>query len=404
MATQSLKFKVRVHAPASEMYRAFTNSTALRDWFCNAAQADPRKGGRIYLWWNNGYYASGEFTALVPNRRVTFTWHGRGEPGATRVQVVIAEKDDGAIATISHQGIGSGKAWAKASKEIEQGWRGSLENLQAVLETGLDLRFVRRPMLGINVSFFGAEEAAKLGVPVAQGVRLDGVVDGMGAQKAGLRKDDVIVQMGKTKVTGFASFARALQGRRAGDKIPVVFYRGGEKKTVTMELSGRKLPTVPPTARELANAVRRLYDALNAELDELLKGTTEPEASYQPAPNEWNVKETLAHLIAGERANHFALYDFIYDSERAYDHFDNLDNLPAQTDALVQAYGTTAELVKEFKRNQAETIAMLAALPEKFVEHKGTYWRVAVPLLQTDDHTRGHLQQMRAAIEAARKK
>lgn len=153
MATRTLKFKQHVHAPASEVYRAFTNSTALREWFCNAAQADPRKAGRLYVWWNNGYHASGEFTTLAPNEKVVFNWHGRSEPGTTRVQVIIAQKDNGAIVTISHAGIGSGKPWAKAIKEFERGWRGSLENLKSVLETGQDLRFIRRPLLGINVGF-----------------------------------------------------------------------------------------------------------------------------------------------------------------------------------------------------------------------------------------------------------
>lgn len=398
--SKSIKFKQTINAPAAEVYRAFTNSTALREWFCNAAQTDPRKGGRVYLWWNSGYYVAGEFTALAPSKKIAFTWHGRNEPGVTRVNVTITDamKTGGAVVSLTQAGIGAGKAWAKATQEFERGWRVAMENLQSVLETGQDLRFSRRPMLGINVGFFNAEEAGKLGVPVTTGVRLDGVGEGMGAQKAGLQKDDVIVRMGKTKITGFASFAHALQGKRAGDKMPVAFYRGGEKKTVIMELSGRVLPNVPPTARELADAVRQLNEKLGAELDACLQGASESAASYKPSPNEWSAKETLAHLIAGERANHWSLYDFICDSERAYDTSDNLDNIPEQINATVQAYGTLGELVKEFKCNQAETVAMLAALPDKFVAHKGTYWRMALPLLQVEHHTRGHFKQMREAM------
>lgn len=52
---QSLKFKLTVNAPAAEVYRAFTTSMVLREWFCNAAQADARKGGCLYLHWNSGY-------------------------------------------------------------------------------------------------------------------------------------------------------------------------------------------------------------------------------------------------------------------------------------------------------------------------------------------------------------
>lgn len=400
---KSLKFKLTVNAPAAEVYRAFTQSMVLREWFCHAAQADARQGGRLYLHWNGGYYAAGEFTALVPHKKVAFTWHGRGEPGTTRVNVNLVEKNNRTVVNLTHAGIGAGKVWTKAVKEFERGWRNAIENLQSVLETGQDLRFTRRPMLGILVGSFNSDDAKRLNVPMTQGVRLDSVVDGLGAQKAGLQKDDVIVKMGKQKITGFGSLPELLQHYRAGDKIPVVFYRNGKKKTVTMELGARRLPEIPPTARGLADAVRKLYDEQNAELDQLMNGVSEAEASFKPSPKDWSAKETLAHLVAGERQNLSQMYDMMFDAERAYDTADNLDNLPEMLSATAQAY-TAAELVREFKHNQAETVAMIAALPASFVAHKGTYWRMAFGFLQPLDHTRGHFRQMREAIQAARKK
>ena len=185
--TQTFKFKRNLAAPPAEVYRAFTNSTALREWFCDGATTDPHKGGHIYSWWNNGYYTSGEFIALEPDKKVAFSWHGRGEPDATRVQVLLAAMDGGTLMTIAHSGVGTDKSWAKSIQEIETGWTAALENLQAVLETGMDLRFTRRPMLGIS----GGDEltpqiAATIAAPVTEGFRLEGVVDGMGAQGAGL--------------------------------------------------------------------------------------------------------------------------------------------------------------------------------------------------------------------------
>ena len=44
----SLKFKTTVAAPPGEVYRALTHGTALRDWLADAAQSDPRAGGRLY--------------------------------------------------------------------------------------------------------------------------------------------------------------------------------------------------------------------------------------------------------------------------------------------------------------------------------------------------------------------
>ncbi len=83
----SIKFKRTIQAPASDVYAAFTHATALTEWLCDVAEADASEGGRLYLWWNTGYYASGEYTRLAPGEHVAFSWHGRNEPGITRVKI-----------------------------------------------------------------------------------------------------------------------------------------------------------------------------------------------------------------------------------------------------------------------------------------------------------------------------
>lgn len=405
MATKSqiLKFKRTVNVPPAEVHRAFTNSTALRQWLCDTAQADAHKGGRLYLWWNSGYYTSGEFTGLVPGKKVAFTWRGPGESDVSLVQVVLAAKDDSTALTITHTGVGSGRKWARTIEEFTREWETALENLQSVLETGQDLRYVRRPMLGINVGEFNAEVAANLGVPVTEGIRLEGVLEGMGAHAAGLLKDDVIVGLGGKKITGWVTLVAALQARRAGDKVAVAFYRGSEKKTVTMELSQRRLPEVPPTAEALAEAVRQMHVQLDAELDTCFEGVPEGEVAHRPAADEWSAKDTLAHLIAAEREAHAWIADLINDDERWSDRFENPTSVPARICAIVTVFPTVPALLQELKRHQAETVAMLAALPVEFVARKRSYWPLGRDLLETPEHFRTHFNQIRAAIEAARR-
>ena len=53
-----------VAAPPKAVYYAFTNEAAIQGWLCDNAQVDARENGRVYLHWNRGYYACGEFTAL----------------------------------------------------------------------------------------------------------------------------------------------------------------------------------------------------------------------------------------------------------------------------------------------------------------------------------------------------
>jgi len=402
MDSQMLQFKRTVNAPATEAYRAFTRAIALREWLCDVAMADARAGGRLYLWWNSGYYACGEFTDVEPNKTVAFTWHGRGEPATTHVQVALTVAAGGTEVTVTHSGIGAGAEWAMARQEIERGWQVGLENLPAVLETGRDLRLVRRPMLGVYLGEFNAEIAAKLDVPVTGGLRLDGVAEGMGAQAAGLQKDDVIVSLGGKPVTTWPELMAALQGHRAGDTVPVVFYRGGEKKEVAMTLSSRHLPEVPATAEALAEAVRKMHADLAAEIGGSLEGVSEAEAASRPAPGEWSALEVVAHLIAAERENQTWITDLLNDDERWSDRFENPTNVPARVSATVAAYPTLAAIVEAWKRSMAETAAMLAALPPEFVAHKGSFWRLGRDLLQAPEHVQEHSAQIRAAVQAVR--
>ena len=399
--TQTLKFKQTVNAPPAEVYRAFTNSTALREWLCDAAQADRRKGGRVHLWWNAGQHMTGEFAALVPDKKVAFTWRGRSDPAATNVQVSFTAKNGGTLVTLTHSGVGAGKVWADAVAGFKHEWPRSLENLKSVLETGRDLRFTLRPMLGIQVDTFDAETAARLGVPVKEGIRLSGVVEGMGAEAAGLQKDDVIVGVGGRKTHNWSTLADALQAHRAGDGVKVVFYRGGAKQTVAMKLSGRPIDEPPATAAELAEAVRKMHAEFDASLAAVFEGVSEEEASHQPGPDEWSAKDVVCHLLGGERDTHAWIIDLIGGEERWSDGW--AGNIRTRHVGILAAFPTVPALLEELKRNELETAAMLAALPEAFVARKGSFWRLAYGVLDSPSHNAGHLDQIRAAIASARK-
>jgi uncharacterized protein YndB with AHSA1/START domain len=400
---QTLKFKRTVNVPPSEVYRAFIHATALRDWLSDAAQTEARPGGHLYVWMNSGYYAVGEFVKLEPGKKLVFTWYGKDEPAPTRVQVLLEAKDGGTNITLKHEQIGSGAKWAKTIQEIKDGWNGALENLQSVLETGIDLRVARTPRLGILIGDFNAEIAGQLGVPVTQGIRLEGTAEGTGAQAAGLQKDDVIVKLGGKKAIDFPSLTSVLRGYHAGDKVKVAFYRGGEKKMVTLELGRRPMPEVPETAAELAEIIRKSYAKVNAELAQLFEGVSEAEAEHRPASGAWNVKETIAHLIACERDFQSWMADMLNDNV-VNDSLEFRPNVNERLRALVERFGTLTALMEELKHSQAETAAWLAALPAMFVARKHMYRRVATWMIDTVPihYREEHLGAIRAAIQSAK--
>ena len=402
MSSQTLNFTQSVNNSPESLYDAFTNATQLREWLCNVATVVPRPGGRIYLWWNSGYYTSGEFTHTESGKEVSFTWHGRGEPDPTQVKVSFKAQDSSTLVSLDHSGMGAGDEWEQTISEIDKGWKTSLKNLASVQETGEDIRFIMRPMLGIILDEFNPEIARRLGTPISEGIRLSGAVEGMGADSANLQADDVIVCMGGIEIIDGNSLNNVLNAHRAGDEIEVVFYRGGEKKSVMMELSRRPIPDIPPTAKELADAVETLYSEIKSMLDEFLEGVTEDEASFKPAPDEWSLKGNLAHFIQGERFYQQYIAELVDGYERFADGYGG--NSDAFINATVAAYPTLKEIVHEYKSNMEETLYFLANLPDEFVARKGTYWRLAYGLLQDPYHLTSHLEQMQATLDAARNK
>ena len=390
-----------INAQPAQVYYALTHAEALHEWLCDYATVAPRPGGRMYLWWHGDFYSAGEYVTLEENKSVKFRWFARFEPCATEVTVKLTPKDDGTFVTLDHI-VPDGDEWKQRADGFKSEWDSTLPNLASVLETGLDRRTFDRPMLGINISDFNPEIAKTLQVPVTQGVRLDEVRAGMGAFAAGLCKDDVIVELDKKPITNdYGSFVAALQGKKGGDKVEVIYHRGPKKMTVTMELSKRPVPDILWNPVELANQVRLKYEDSQTRLEACFNDASEEEADFEPAPGEWSAKQTLAHLIQTERGWIANLDDAVGGYERLSDDWGG--NLPAHIRATVQAYGSYRNMLDELKRLSVEMVVFLAALPKSFVERKASYFLNAAQVPEHESHTNSHIDQINASLTAARK-
>lgn len=398
----SVKVEKFIQAPPSEVFTYLTNSTALRDWMSDIATTDPRPGGHFYLCWAADYYTSGEFVEVEKNKHVSFTWHGRGEPRPTLVDVLLKKKKGGTLLKLSHRGMGKGEKWDEITKTFEKEWKNSLDNLVSVLEQGPDLRITRRPMMGIFPGEFNPDLAKKLGVPVDYGMRLDGVVDGMGAQKGGLLADDVIVSFDGHELTAPNIFGQIIRTKHAGDCIDVIYYRGSEKRSIQMTLSGREIPPIPASPAALRDQVAPVYQQYEAEIENLLQSATEAECKTKPKPDEWSVNEVLAHLIHSEIGWQNVVSEIIGGHEGAYDDFGG--NIQAHIDGTVSVYQTKEALFNQLKTHDAETLNTLAHIPLEFLSRKGKFWKLVFQAGQNPYHLKSHLEQMQAALEAARHK
>jgi hypothetical protein len=151
---------------------------------------------------------------------------------------------------------------------------------------------------------------------------------------------------------------------------------------------------------ELASALRDRYARQQADLDAFLAPLDESIAEFRP-DGEWSVKDALAHLIHSERGFQQYIGELSTGSLPQYDDWGG--NVQARNAATVSAHPELADLSGELKRLRQETVALLEALPAEWTSRKGSYWQLAYGIVEGSyDHQSVHLEQMQAAVAAAR--
>lgn len=139
----SLTIKRRLAAPASLVYRAWTEPEMLMHWFgpdnCTVfhAESDVCVGGkfRVRMRASDGeiHDVSGTYLVVEPDARLEFTWAWITMPEReSRVTVTIKPDGDGAILTLLHEQF----ADEAARTGHEYGWTEALGKLERVLAEG----------------------------------------------------------------------------------------------------------------------------------------------------------------------------------------------------------------------------------------------------------------------------
>lgn len=400
-----LIFEQIIAAPVELIYRAFTSAVGLREWLCDVSSSNPTKGGWLQLAWNQGYFASGEYTELIPNKAVSFTWIGKDEPDWSQVDIVMTPEGDDAFKVIlRHSGLGQDPSWEAAKQQISRGWQVGLENLKSILEAGKDLRVMKRPLIGIfpyAYDNYSDTEKKKFGFPVDYGVMVSNVVPDYGADKAGLRSEDLIVSIEGKKVDNIRTLFGIISEFEVGDPLTIEAYRGSEKQTFTVDTTPQLAQALPGSPEELAKEIQVDSTRLLDNLDKILAGVTDAEASYSPGPEKWSVKETLVHFILHERNLQTWINDLAYDTACNCDV--NPGHCLFRIRATLTAYPSLDELMAELRRTYKETVATVAFLEPSFTQRKASYWRVGFELLEKYLGYQEHIRRIEEMIRVMRR-
>ncbi|HEY9515168.1 MAG TPA: M28 family peptidase, partial [Gemmatimonadaceae bacterium] len=88
-----------------------------------------------------------------------------------------------------------------------------------------------------NGAYFGS--VPDMSAVDVKGVRLMGVTPGSPADKAGVRKGDIVVEFAGTPVKDLYQYTDALRAHKPGDVVKVVVERDGQRVTLTAALGAR---------------------------------------------------------------------------------------------------------------------------------------------------------------------
>jgi len=95
---------------------------------------------------------------------------------------------------------------------------------------------VQRAFLGVRVAEMNDGLARELGVASGQGVLLAEITPGGGAERAGLRRNDVLVEVAGGPVRNMPELQDRVSRYRPGDAVPVVVLRDGKRIEARVEL------------------------------------------------------------------------------------------------------------------------------------------------------------------------
>lgn len=123
-----------------------------------------------------------------------------------------------------------------------------------IVEDLMEYGNVQRGVLGIEARELNTAAANEFGVKETTGVLIDKVSKNTGAEKAGLKKGDIINKLDDKNIITFADLTSYINTKRPNDEVRVGFLRDGKLMTTAVKL----------TKKELIN-----YDLKGLELEDI---------------------------------------------------------------------------------------------------------------------------------------
>lgn len=129
-------------------------------------------------------------------------------------------------------------------------------NARKVIEDIMEFGDVQRGILGITGRNLNSEFANNMGINETEGVFVNGIEKGSGADKSGIEKGDIIKEVDGIRIGKFSDLVGYLGSKRPNDEVQVTLLRNGEKKNIPVTLVKLETYELEDLGLEIKNAAK----------------------------------------------------------------------------------------------------------------------------------------------------
>lgn len=127
-------------------------------------------------------------------------------------------------------------------------------NARKIVEDIMEFGDVQKGILGIRGGSLNPQTIERLDLSESQGVFVSEVTPGSGAEKSGIRENDIIRKIDNIEINKFSDLTGYINSKRPGDEVMVRLLRNGKEKEVSVKLTELTTFAIPVLGLEVANA------------------------------------------------------------------------------------------------------------------------------------------------------
>lgn len=136
--------------------------------------------------------------------------------------------------------------------------------VQKIVEDIVEFGVVQRGFLGVMIKSIDGDLAEEKDLDITEGVFVESIMSGSGAEEAGMQEGDVIVKVDGKEVKSAPALQEAIGRHRPGDQVDVLVLRDGSEKSLNVTLLNKENST-----QIIHKEEQTLYARLGADFREI---------------------------------------------------------------------------------------------------------------------------------------